>query len=122
MPTDNREFDAIVRKLDAEFTRNLKGEKPTPEQIREYWERVTRARNRLVEKQTKEAVDREVMEVFKSHGIPIKELGNHQFWLMPSSTQQISFTWLEELNQRLPEGKKLRAIKPHHKGIAILIA
>lgn len=122
MPTENREFDAIVRKLDAEFTRNLKGEKPTPEQIREYWDRVSRARHRLVEKQTNEAVDKVVMEIFKSRGIPIKELGNHQFWLMPTSHQQINFAWLEDLNQRLPEGKKLRAIKPHQRGIAIVIA
>ena len=121
MPTEDKDFDAVVRRIEAEFTRNLGGEKPTPEQIREFWSRVARAKKILVEKQTKEQVDRVVMDAFKHRGIPIKDLGNHQFWLMPTSTQAIQFEWLEELNRLLPEGKKVRAIKPHHKGIALLV-
>ncbi len=121
MPTEDKDFDAVVRRLDSEFTRRLGGKDPTPQQIREFWDRVARAKKQLVEKQVAEDTNRLVMDAFKYRGIPIKDMGNHQYWVMPSSTQVIQFEWLEELNQKLPEGKKVRAIKPHQKGIAILV-
>ncbi len=121
MPTEDKDFDAIVRRFDEEFTRRLGGKKPTPQQIREFWDRVDRAKKRMVEQQVAEDTNRLVMDAFKYRGIPIKDMGKHQYWVMPSSTQVIQFEWLEELNRQLPEGKKVRAIKPHQKGIAIQV-
>ncbi len=121
MPTEDRDFDAVVRRFDEEFTRRLGGKKPTPQQIREFWDRVDRAKKRMVEQQVAEDTNRLVMDAFKYRGIPIKDMGKHQYWVMPSSTQVIQFEWLEELNRQLPEGKKVRAIKPHQKGIAIQV-
>lgn len=122
MPIEDKDFDAVVRRLDAEFTRRLAGKDPTPQQVREFWDRVGRAKKRLIEQKTTEETDRLVMDAFKYRGIPIKNMGKHQYWVMPSSTQVIQFEWLEELNRQLPEGKKVRAIKPHQKGIAILVS
>ena len=121
MPTEDKDFDAIARRFDEEFTRRLGGKKPTPQQIREFWDRVDRAKKRMVEQQVAEDTNRLVMDAFKYRGIPIKDMGKHQYWVMPSSTQVIQFEWLEELNRQLPEGKKVRAIKPHQKGIAIQV-
>lgn len=122
MPDVDREFDAAVRRIDQEMTRRLKGERPSNTQIAAYWGKVQSARREIVERRTREAIDRLVEETFKLKGLPMKSLGNHQYFVKPTSHRVLEFPTLEEINRKLAGEKKIRAIKPHQGGLIIIIA
>lgn len=119
----DKDFDDLVRRIEREFIAELKkGEKPNPKQVKEFWARVERARIRLVEKKSREATNQLVEETFKFRGLPMKDLGNHQYFVKPTSHQVLEFSILEEINRKLTDGKKIRAIKAHQNGMIIIIA
>ena len=122
MPDVDTEFNAAVQQIDEEMTRRLNGKRPTRVQIAEYWGRVQRARREIVERRTREAIDRVVEGTFKLKGLPMKALGNHQYFVKPTSHRVLEFSTLEEINRKLTNGKKIRAIKAHQGGMIIIIS